>query len=184
MFTPSEKQTVYQRVIEFEIEKGDRDYAKKVVEKAVDGKVALTLTGQVSKQMMAEVLAQKEADVEANRQSGSAGRAEAKAKVDAFELVVDKLKTMPEVDEKLAQKVDKTQFNSQMRIREKWTMELEALIVKFDKLPFSPKHHRQEAKSILKMFDDKVNGHFKGHIYDQIHSAVEKIAYEMGSSEK
>jgi hypothetical protein len=56
----SDKPTVYQRVIEFEIEQGNTSYAKRMIEKAVDRDVSLSFTSPTARQLLAEAQRERE----------------------------------------------------------------------------------------------------------------------------
>ena len=76
----SERPTVLQRVIEFDVEKGDTSSAKRFIEKALDENVALALSNPAAKQLMAEVeqkraeAKQQQAKREEKKSNGNKGK--------------------------------------------------------------------------------------------------------------
>jgi len=77
----------------------------------------------------------------------------AKKKVEAFERVTAKWKSFP----------DKYATTAE---REKFNKELEALQDEFFAIPFDATQHKDEAKKMLKAFDDKVNRRYSGQLYN------------------
>ena len=87
---------------------------------------------------------------------------EAPVKVKAFEAIVAKFKEHP----------DKYASYSEM---EKYTDDLKDLVDLFTSIPFDGSKTSDEAKRIIQLYENNIQGRYKGHLFNQVEGEVSFI---------
>ena len=160
----AETSTVYSRVIDFDAANGNPDEARKLIGDVLKADSysgpmlnSLALEQPEAKALYAEMTAKKKADTDA------------KDKVEAFKRVIAKLKSFPD---KYATYAEKDKFKE----------EFDALRDKFQAIPFDGAQNKDEAKEMIKAFDEKVKGNYKGDSINQFEAQVEDIRQQYMNS--
>ncbi len=174
-----QRTTVFQRIIETDVEAGDNSSAKVFIQKALDRNISLSLSGQDAKRLYAEAQSEREAKrlAKANRASTEPGdenidqenrgdqgtdRGKPGAKLKALQAVVDRLKKAPD---RFAGSTAWTKFNSA----------LGEDVDRFVKIPFDAKKNREEGIKIMHMYQNEIERNYRGSALNELVAEIGKI---------
>jgi hypothetical protein len=147
--------TVVNRLIDFDVEKGEEASARHWIEKSRDNEVALNLdTGK----SLLKTIENEEKAIAAEKKAAEV----AKGKLPAFRRVMTKYKNSPD------------RFASSAE-REKFNEELAAVQNAFSAIPFDPTANREDAKEIVGLFEKEIEHQYEGQLYRELEEEVREI---------
>jgi hypothetical protein len=162
--------TIYQRVIESDIENGNISAAKDLIRRVRKGdRCSLAFTNPKAQELLKQVEAElgskpkRDPDDEAsNPQNG--GR-----KLAAFRKIVDHIKKLP----------DPTDGRSK---RDEWYKRAEGLLREFEAIPFSATADRAAGKKIVELYKKEIDGRYTGFFAMELEAVIERIVADLINS--
>lgn len=171
-FREDDRPKVFQRIVEFDLEKGDEASAKKFIERAVVNKVGLTFADEKAKALVTQI-EQKVAELEAAAKAEQ--ERQAKEKATSGKTTTEKLAAFDKVVECWKSYIGSGDDDEK---KKKWVARTEQAQKAFAAIPFNPKGEKAACQEMLKRYQSEL-GFLKDlsqawHIQDDISTADER----------
>ena len=160
---------LFRRVIEFDADSGNLDQARITIELAKLHGISLSLESANALSLLATLEADTEADHESEPEpeaEKTIARSTDQSKLAALQQITRKLSDFPD---RFAGDSERTQFNS----------EVEEMIKAFEKIPFDAVAAPDEARSIVELYEEKIQNRYSGFLFNVLHEDVALIMQDL-----
>jgi len=158
---------LFRRVIEFDVESGNVELARRFIALARSKDVSLSLESSQARLLLAESATPEPATQDrAIPEPENSTSVSDLSKLEALQSIVSKLSDFPD---RFAGDSERTQFNS----------EVEEMIKAFEKISFDAAATPDEARSIVELYEEKIQNRYSGLFFKVLHEDVAQIMQDL-----